>query len=67
MTQEDKCMKLLDILHDVKHGEYGMEIIATLNKEFPHWREVEWFNGKNAEAYLFKTVLKTRTIKKKKE
>ena len=67
MTQEDKCMKLLDILHEVKHGVYGREIIETLNKEFPNWREVEWFNGKNAEAYLFKTVLKTRIIKKKKE
>jgi len=57
MTNDVVCEKLLDILHDIKHGEYGLEIIERLNVNFPHWREVEWYNGKKAESYLFHIVL----------
>ena len=58
MTKDDTCLKMLEILHDIKHGNYGEDIYNAMIEAFPHFRECESFDGKNAETYLFKIVLR---------
>ena len=55
--EEEICLKLLNLLHELKHGEYTAEQLnLKLYELFPHWREVEWFNGTDAFNYLFNVV-----------
>ena len=53
--------KLMYILHELKHGLIEEELYNMLSKDFPNWREVEFFNGQNAFDFLFNTVLKNES------
>lgn len=56
--KDKRAEKLLLILHDIKHGCYNaIELIEKFNVEFPNWRNVESYAGKNAVDYLFEVVL----------
>lgn len=53
-----QCEDILQILHSIKH-EGAENIRRKLDRLFPDWKQVEWYNPKKATAfeYLFWTVL----------
>lgn len=61
MNYEKKAERLMELIHDIKHGYYDvMELIGRFNEIFPNWLSVESYNPKyhpSAKDYLFDVVL----------
>jgi broad specificity phosphatase PhoE len=60
--RDEKAVNLMSILHDIKHGAYPRKTYKELCKNFPNWREVEFYDPVKMGGldYLFEVVLKDK-------
>jgi hypothetical protein len=57
-SAEEKSLKLLEVIHDLKHGDFD-KAMEKMRGFFPSWKEVESYDPDESTAfdYLFDTVL----------
>lgn len=60
--RDEKAVNLMSILHSIKHGVGQIELNRKLSENFPHWREVEFYDPTKMGGldYLFEVVLKDK-------